>query len=366
MDSLPVHIAVLTIANDAASAERATAQAIVERARAAGHEVVDEETVKDSEGAIRDQLVRWIAEPEIDVVIVAASIDSNAASSALAPLIMQTLPGFTDLFRWLTFQEIGASAMLSAAEAAQCESTFVFVLPAHEAAVRAAMDKLILPQLDSNTKPKNLVSQMPRLKDAAKRAQTEPSAPMTTPAAAHHAVPVPIVAEKTSGGSGLPPKLPARTRQPTANIIARKPADPPTKQIDLAKLEKQIELSNVNEAQTKQIQVSAHDAKTKVVDMSAHQAKTRVVDGGRVLPRIPPGADDSAFDEDESLTFAEPPATMAKRISSPSGKGSPAATPPFATPIARSGGDRHTTPTPPAATPQLRAPVAERADRHTA
>ncbi len=309
VDLLPVHIAVLTIADDAASADRATARAIAERATSVGHLVVEDEIAKDNEAAIRDQLVRWIAEPGVDVVIVAASIDSEAASAALAPLVMQALPGFTDLFRWLTFQEIGASAMLSAAEAAQCESTFVFVLPAHEGAVRAAMDKLILPQLDVRTKPKNLVTQMPRLKDEAKRLQTE-----------LQAVPTPIASEKTFGGSGVVPKPPARPKTRTANTIARKHDDPPTKPIDLAKLEKQIALSNQNDAhtkevnlaahqaQTKVVDMSAHHAETKVVDMSAHQAKTRVVDLSGRLPRLPPGADEDFPDDDtDALTFNTPP-----------------------------------------------------------
>ncbi len=409
MEVLPVHIAVLAIAEDAATADRATAHAIREKALAAGHDVVDEELAKDNESAIRDQLVRWIADDNIDVVIVAAALDSEAASAALAPLVHSTLPGFTDLFRWLTFQEIGASAMLSAAEAAQCQSTFVFVLPAHEAAVRAAMDKLILPQLDVRTKPKNLVAQMPRLKDAAKKiidaTKSQPvaapaSAPVTAPviaptpaptpiapappvipAAPPEAVPIPIASEKTQGGSGLPPKLPARAKPATKNTIARKVDDPPTKPIDLAKLEKQIALSNQNDAQTKLVDLGAQ---TKVVDMSAHQAKTRVVDASR-LPRVPPGADESALDDsdDEPLTFRAPgtpsvphtkPAagqvptiaprakqptgqvpTIAPRAKQPTGQvptivpkstsgtspGTPAptrapSTPPFATPISRS------------------------------
>jgi molybdopterin adenylyltransferase len=330
VEVLPVHIAVLTIADDAATADRATAQAISDKAGTAGHVIVDEEIARDNESAIRDQLVRWISEDNIDVVIVAAAVESEAASAALAPLIHQTLPGFTDLFRWLTFQEIGASAMLSAAEAAQCQSTFIFVLPAHEAAVRAAMDKLILPQLDVHTKPKNLVSQMPRLKQAAKKlidaAKSQPvAAPVNFPspplpsiksqpaplatATPPQAVPFEIEAEKTAGGSGLPPKLPARNKPATANLIARKLDDPPTKPIDIAKLEKQIQLSTQQDAQTKQIDLKRqqNDAKTKVVDMSAHQAKTRVVDSGRVLPRLPPGADESALDEDgEALTFTAP------------------------------------------------------------
>jgi molybdenum cofactor biosynthesis protein B len=396
VELLPVHIGVLTIADDAAVADRTTAAAIAERATAVGHKIVDEELVGDNETAIRDQLVRWISHENIDVVIVAAGVESDAASTALAPLIMQTLPGFTDLFRWLTFQEIGASAMLSAAEAAQCQGTFVFVLPAHAGAVRAAMDKLILPQLDIRTKPKNLVAQMPRLREAAKKLVPDKSQPIPTtratppsvpiakitppsmvaaqppvssrPDTEPNAVPVPVepATDKTQGGAGLPPKLPAQTSQPTrskprtANTIARQSDDPPTKPIDLAKLEKQIALSTQNDAQTKQISLS-NDAKTKVVDMSAHQAKTRVVDSSR-LPRVPPGADESALQDDEALTFTAPPRTSSSaRSPSSLGTAKPAqippvrqtaATPAFATPVARSTpGPRAAVATPPLGTP---------------
>ena len=101
--------------------------------------------------------------PDIDVVIAIGTADSQAASAALRPLVAETIPGFTDLFRLLAFQEIGAAAMLSNAEAARCGSTYVFVLPASIGAAGTAMEKLILPQLDSRTTPRNLVMDMPRL-----------------------------------------------------------------------------------------------------------------------------------------------------------------------------------------------------------
>src|SRR5262249_52768347 len=151
--------------------------------------------------------------------------DSDAASKALRPLITEVLPGFTDLFRWLMFQEAGASAMLSSAEAAQCNTTIVFVLPG---AIEQAMDKLILPQFDPKTTPRNLVEKLPRLR-------TEPEA-----------VPQAIAAEKTQGGSGLPARLPAfpsgRMRSRTgANVVHRETGtDDPTKRIDLFALENEL------------------------------------------------------------------------------------------------------------------------------
>lgn len=247
VQSVSVHIAVLAVGKDAAPT-----QAVTELATKAGHAVLGRATVSDTANAIRGQLARWIDDPNIDVVIVSGGIESDNTSSALKPFVTQTLPGFTDLFRYLAFQEIGASAMLSNAEAAQCGSTFVFVLPASEGAVRAAMQKLILPQLDPNTTPKNLVSSMPRLREG------------------NDAVPVAVVMEKTAGGSGLTPKAPAlpalRERPRTgANVITRKPDDPPTKPIDVAKLERQIALSESSHQLTKRVdllQMPADDGDT--------------------------------------------------------------------------------------------------------
>src|SRR4029079_7995038 len=131
---------------------------------------------------IRSQLARWIDDRNVDVILITGAVESSAVSAAVKPLVIEHLAGFTDLFRYLAFQEVGAGAMLSNAEAAQCNSTYLFVLPGSAGAVGTAMDKLILPQLDPNTKPKNLVSSMPRIK------------------ALEDAVPAPISSEKTVGG----------------------------------------------------------------------------------------------------------------------------------------------------------------------
>ena len=239
-----------------------------ERATSAGHRVVAESTVADTEAAIAERLATWSADPEIDVVLVLAGNDSDAASKALRPLVSEVLPGFTDLFRWLMFQEAGASAMLSSAEAAQCGSTIVFVLPG---AIAAAMDKLILPQFDPKTTPRNLVAKLPRLR-------TEPSG--------GDAIPESVSPEKTQGGSGMPARLPAipprKQSRTGANVMLRvaTEVDPPTKPIDLGRLEQ--ELANSGE--------SGNDDPTSV---------------GMTMPALPPGADE---DDTHTDTLAAPPA----------------------------------------------------------
>jgi len=265
VQSVSVHIAVLAVGKDGAPT-----QTISELAAGAGHQIVARATVSDTEPVIRAQLKRWIDDANIDVVIVSGTTESENASGALKPLITQMLPGFTDVFRFLSFQDVGASAaMHSNAEAAQCTSTFVFVLPASVGAVKGAMEQLILPQLDPNTTPKNLVGSMPRIRNLS-----------------DDGIPMPIVKEKTASGAGMTPKSPAmpvRHKQVTgANVIRmidpEKDAlfDPPTKPIDVEALEKQIALS----------ETPPNDSPTKVVDLSR-------------LPKVPPGADPLPDDTDQ-------------------------------------------------------------------
>src|SRR5215468_763670 len=160
-----VHMAVLAIADKPGGVDLALVQIVVDRATTSGHRIVARATSPENETAIREQLARWTARDDIDVVIAIGGFATNAASKALAPLITETLPGFTDLFRWLAYQDLGSGAMLSDAEAARCNSCFVFLLPPSVEAVRQALDKLVLPQLDRRTKPRNLVMLLPRFQN---------------------------------------------------------------------------------------------------------------------------------------------------------------------------------------------------------
>ncbi len=275
MGTVSVQLGLLAVAKDRANADLSDLETAAARATGAGHRVMVREVVGDSEAAIRLMLERWIADPAIDVILVLGGADSDAVSNALRPLVGHMLPGFTDLFRLLFFQEVGAAAMLSAAEAARCTDTFVFVMPG---AVGAAMDQLILPQFDPTTK-KNLVGQMPRLRAERENAPQ----PAVDEGSAGHGVPREVPPEKTQGGSGVSARLPAmpapkrEQKRTGANVIARNPApqDPPTKPIELAKLEQQI---------------AASQAKEDV---------TRRTDLQKLLPRVPPGADDVDDDGDD-------------------------------------------------------------------
>jgi molybdenum cofactor biosynthesis protein B len=270
----------LAIAKDWQNADVTDLETASAHATAAGHRIVVQQVVGDTEGAIRETLARWMSDKSIDAIVVLGGGESDAVSAAMKPLISAPLPGFTDLFRWLMFQEQGASAMLSSAEAARCGETFVFVLPG---AVRAAMDKLILPQFDPDASGKNLLKQLPRLR---------------TDVDADAAIPTEIAPEKTQGGSGMPARLPASsaTRAPAhstgKHVVIRGsvPKDPDTAPIDLHALERNLAASTT-------------DAPTKQTDLQ------------KMLPKLPPGAQPEP-DETKVDTIAAPPAPTPSRTQS--------------------------------------------------
>lgn len=163
---VPVQIAVLTVSDTRTLADDRSGAALVERLEAAGHHLAARSIVKDEVGLIRDRLRRWIVDPQIQVVLVTGGTGITARDitpEALAPLVSKPIPGFGELFRWLSYAEIGASTIQSRAEAALCDKTFVFLLPGSPGACATAWDKILVSQLDSRTKPCNFPMLFDRL-----------------------------------------------------------------------------------------------------------------------------------------------------------------------------------------------------------
>jgi molybdenum cofactor biosynthesis protein B len=171
VDFMPANIAVLTISDSRTLATDTSGQYIVDTLGAAGHHIAARQIVIDSELLIRAQLAAWIADPAIDVVIATGGTGvtpRDVTPEALAPLISKPISGFGELFRYLSYADIGTSTIQSRAEAALCGATYVFLLPGSTGGVRLGIDKILLPQLDSRHKPCNFVMLLPRIK-------TEPS-----------------------------------------------------------------------------------------------------------------------------------------------------------------------------------------------
>ena len=209
-------IAVLAVSEVATVAEVVPARVVIEMLEGAGHRVVARERVDDSIQLIRAKYLEWIADANIDVVIVISSAKMESASEALGPLVTRRLAGFAELVRSITFAEIGTAAMLVDAAAGQCKSTFVFVLPSSVGIVRAALDKLLLAQLDYRTKPLNVVMCMPRHHhdDTADDAPA-PKTPWIVPKdATAHVVAPPVVPKERAGTE---PGTPAAIATATAS-----------------------------------------------------------------------------------------------------------------------------------------------------
>ena len=165
---LPVHVAVLTVSDTRTLETDSSGAYIAERLAEVGHRIVARAIVKDSELVIRAQLAQWIADPGVDVVIATGGTGvtpRDVTPEALAPLITKPISGFGELFRWLSFQEIGTSTIQSRAEAALCGQTYVFLLPGSTGGVRTGIEKILIPQLDHRQKPCNFVMLLPRIKN---------------------------------------------------------------------------------------------------------------------------------------------------------------------------------------------------------
>jgi molybdenum cofactor biosynthesis protein B len=162
---LPLNIAVLTVSDSRTEADDKSGKTLVERLTAAGHRLAEKAIVRDDRYAIRAVVSRWIADPEVQVVITTGGTGltgRDGTPEALEILFDKTIHGFGEMFRKLSFDDIGTSTIQSRAIAGVANGTIVFALPGSSGACRDGWDKLIVHQLDARTRPCNLVEVMPR------------------------------------------------------------------------------------------------------------------------------------------------------------------------------------------------------------
>ncbi|PRP90295.1 Molybdenum cofactor biosynthesis protein B [Enhygromyxa salina] len=162
----PVRIAVMTVSDTRTLETDRSGALLVERLEAAGHELAARRIVRDDIDLIRTELRAFIKDPRVQVVLATGGTGVTARDvtpEALAPLVTKAIPGFGELFRWLSFAEIGTSTIQSRAEAALCEQTYVFALPGSPGACGTAWDKILAAQLDIRHKPCNFAELFDRL-----------------------------------------------------------------------------------------------------------------------------------------------------------------------------------------------------------
>ena len=165
---LPVRIAVLTVSDTRGLAEDRSGDTLVERLTGAGHVLAAREIVRDDVGAIVARLERWITDSAIDCVISTGGTGvtgRDVTPEAFARVWEKEIPGFGELFRWLSYRTIGTSTIQSRACAGVARGTYLFALPGSTGAVRDAWEGILRDQLDSRHRPCNFVELIPRLRE---------------------------------------------------------------------------------------------------------------------------------------------------------------------------------------------------------
>lgn len=165
---IPVRIAVLTVSDTRDPSTDRSGDILVERLTSAGHILADRAIVIDDATLIADRLTGWIGDPSIDCVISTGGTGvtgRDVTPEALDRVAEKKIPGFGELFRWLSFQTIGTSTIQSRADAGVAKGTYIFCLPGSTGAVRDGWDGILVSQLDSRHQPCNFVELFPRLQE---------------------------------------------------------------------------------------------------------------------------------------------------------------------------------------------------------
>ncbi|MEI2741455.1 MAG: molybdenum cofactor biosynthesis protein B [Candidatus Competibacter sp.] len=165
---LPLAIAVLTVSDTRTEADDSSGQTLVDRLTAAGHRLAARAIVPDDIYRIRAVVSAWIADPDVAVVLVTGGTGITGRDStpeAVRPLLDKEIAGFGELFRLLSWEEIGASTLQSRALGGLANATFIFCLPGSTGACRTGWDRILQPQLDARTRPCNFVELLPRLRE---------------------------------------------------------------------------------------------------------------------------------------------------------------------------------------------------------
>ena len=164
----PLRVAVLTVSDTRTEATDKSGAVLVERLRAAGHVLAAKAIVRDDIYAIRAIVSGWIADPQVEVVVTTGGTGitgRDGTPEAIAVLLDKEITGFGELFRTISYKEIGPSSLQSRCLAGVANATYIFCLPGSSNACATGWDKLIGTQLDFRTRPCNLAELMPRLKE---------------------------------------------------------------------------------------------------------------------------------------------------------------------------------------------------------
>lgn len=165
---IPLHIAVLTVSDTRTLAEDTSGQYLADALQTAGHRLGSRELIVDDRYQLRARVSAWIADAAVQVVLVNGGTGltgRDVTPEALRPLFDREIEGFGELFRYLSYKDIGTSTVQTRALGGLANGTLLFVLPGSTGACRLAWEEILVRQLDARQKPCNFVDLMPRFKE---------------------------------------------------------------------------------------------------------------------------------------------------------------------------------------------------------
>ena len=165
---MKVNIALLTVTDTRTLDTDKSGAILVEKIKKANHNLVDRKICKDSKNEIIKILNQWGEKKEIDVIITTGGTGltgRDITPEALNEIADKHIPGFGEVFRYLSLETVGTSSIQSRACAILSKGKYIFALPGSSGGVTDAWDKILIHQLDVNHKPCNFVELFPRLKE---------------------------------------------------------------------------------------------------------------------------------------------------------------------------------------------------------
>jgi molybdenum cofactor biosynthesis protein B len=162
----PIRIAVLTVSDTRGPDQDSSGDILAARITGAGHTLAARTLLRDDADLIARQLEQWIDDPAVDAVVSTGGTGltgRDVTPEALDRVKDKDIPGFGELFRWVSYQTIGTSTVQSRACAVVARGTYIFALPGSNGAVKDGWDRILAEQLDSRNRPCNFVELMPRL-----------------------------------------------------------------------------------------------------------------------------------------------------------------------------------------------------------
>ena len=161
----PLKIAVLTLSDSRTLEEDKSGNTLVECLQQAGHELAYRDLVPDDVYKMRAVVSKWVADENVQVILTTGGTGVTGRDStpeAITPLLDKQIEGFGELFRAVSFEDIGTSCLQSRTVAGMANGTLIFCLPGSTGACRTAWDNILQPQLDITTKPCNFAAMFPR------------------------------------------------------------------------------------------------------------------------------------------------------------------------------------------------------------